>query len=334
MRITFDELVKVFAEKLEKRGVPREDALLAGQNLAQNSLDGIYSHGANRFPRLVSYIDKGYIDPKAKAEKVASFGAYEQWDGHLALGMVSAKIAMDRAIEIAKQYGIGLVAIRNTNHWMRGGYYGWQAADQGMIGICWTNTQPNMPAWGAKDRRIGNNPFVMAVPRKNGEHIVLDSAMSQFSYGKIEMTKFEGKQLPVPGGFDEEGNMTTDPGAIEKTWRVLPVGYWKGSGMSILLDLVAAILAGGNTVTDIGRMTSDEYGLSQVLIAIDPERFNAPGFTEEAINRVIDDVTSSVPATEGKAVRYPGQNSLATRRKNLEEGIPVLDNIWEQISAL
>ena len=334
MRITFDELVKVFAEKLEKRGVPREDALLAGQILAQNSLDGIYSHGVNRFPRLVSYIDKGYIDPKAKAEKVASFGAYEQWDGHLALGMVSAKIAMDRAIEIAKQYGIGLVAIRNTNHWMRGGYYGWQAADQGMIGICWTNTQPNMPAWGAKDRRIGNNPFVMAVQRKNEEHIVLDSAMSQFSYGKIEMTKFEGKQLPVPGGFDEEGNMTTDPGAIEKTWRVLPVGYWKGSGMSILLDLVAAILAGGNTVTDIGRMTSDEYGLSQVLIAIDPERFNAPGFTEEAINRVIEDVTSSVPATEGKAVRYPGQNSLATRRKNLEEGIPVLDNIWEQISAL
>lgn len=207
MRITFDELVKVFAEKLEKRGVPREDALLAGQILAQNSLDGIYSHGVNRFPRLVSYIDKGYIDPKAKAEKVASFGAYEQWDGHLALGMVSAKIAMDRAIEIAKQYGIGLVAIRNTNHWMRGGYYGWQAADQGMIGICWTNTQPNMSAWGAKDRRIGNNPFVMAVPRKNGEHIVLDSAMSQFSYGKIEMTKFEGKQLPVPGGFDEEGNI-------------------------------------------------------------------------------------------------------------------------------
>ena len=334
MRITFDELVEVFAEKLEKRGVPREDALLAGQILAQNSLDGIYSHGVNRFPRLVSYIDKGYIDPKAKAEKVASFGAYEQWDGHLALGMVSAKIAMDRAIEIAKQYGIGLVAIRNTNHWMRGGYYGWQAADQGLIGICWTNTQPNMPAWVAKDRRIGNNPFVMAVPRKNGEHIVLDSAMSQFSYGKIEMTKFEGKQLPVPGGFDEEGNMTTDPGAIEKTWRVLPVGYWKGSGMSILLDLIAAILAGGNTVTDIGRMTSDEYGLSQVLIAIDPERFNAPGFTEEAINRVIEDVTSSVPATEGKAVRYPGQNSLATRRKNLEEGIPVLDNIWEQISAL
>ena len=174
----------------------------------------------------------------------------------------------------------------------------------------------------------------MSVPRENGEHIVLDSAMSQFSYGKIEMTKFEGKKLPVPGGFDEDGNMTTDPSAIEKTWRVLPIGYWKGSGMSILLDLIASILAGGNTVTDIGKMSSDEYGLSQVLIAIDPERFNSKEFVEDAINRVIEDVTSSIPATEGKAVRYPGQNSLAIRRKNMEEGIPGLDNVWEQINNL
>ncbi|MBQ0070879.1 MAG: 3-dehydro-L-gulonate 2-dehydrogenase [Spirochaetales bacterium] len=334
MNIKFDELVNVFAQKLENKGVSHEDAVLAGEILAQNSADGVYSHGVNRFPRVMSYIDKGYIDPKAKCEKVESFGSFERWDGHLALGMVNAKHAMDRAIELAKQNGIGLVAIKNTNHWMRGGSYGWQAADAGCIGMCWTNTQPNMPAWGAKDRRIGNNPFVIAVPRENGEHVVLDCAMSQFSYGKIEMTKFQGKQLPVPGGFDEEGNMTTDPAAIEKTWRVMPVGYWKGSGMSILLDLVASILAGGNTVTDIGRMSSDEYGLSQVLIAIDPTKMNEPGFTENIIKTVVEDVAASIPAEEGKAVRCPGQNSLKTRRENMVNGIPVLDSVWEQIMAL
>lgn len=334
MVVKFDELVKVFADRFEKRGVSHEDAVLAGQLLAQNSADGVYSHGVNRFPRVISYIEKGYIDPKAKYEKVASVGSFERWDGHLALGMVNAKHAMDRAIELAKENGIGLVAIKNTNHWMRGGTYGWQAADAGCIGMCWTNTQPNMPAWGAKDRRIGNNPFVIAVPRENGEHVVLDCAMSQFSYGKIEMTKFQGKQLPVPGGFDEEGNMTTDPAAIEKTWRVMPVGYWKGSGMSILLDLVASILAGGNTVTDIGRMSSDEYGLSQVLIAIDPSKMNDPGFTENIIKTVVEDVAASIPAEEGKAVRYPGQNSLKTRRENMENGIPVIDSVWEQIMAL
>ncbi|MCF0261492.1 MAG: 3-dehydro-L-gulonate 2-dehydrogenase [Sphaerochaetaceae bacterium] len=334
MVVKFDELVKVFAEKFEKKGVSHEDAVLAGTILAQNSADGVYSHGVNRFPRVMSYIDKGYIDPKAKCEKVDSIGSFERWDGHLALGMVNAKLAMDRAIELAKQHGIGLVAIKNTNHWMRGGTYGWQAADAGCIGMCWTNTQPNMPAWGAKDRRIGNNPFVIAVPRESGEHVVLDCAMSQFSYGKIEMTKFEGKQLPVPGGFDEEGNMTTDPAAIEKTWRVMPVGYWKGSGMSILLDLVAAILAGGNSVTDIGKMSSDEYGLSQVLIAIDPSKMNEPGFTEALIKRVVEDIAASIPAEEGKAVRYPGQNSLKTRRENMKNGIPVLDSVWETIMAL
>ena len=83
--------------------------------------------------------------------------------------------------------------------------------------------------------------------------------MSQFSYGKIEMTKFEGKQLPVPGGFDEEGNMTTDPGAIEKTWRVLPVGYWKGSGMSILLDLIAD---GTQEKADQNRSHRDQKSLA------------------------------------------------------------------------
>lgn len=191
-----------------------------------------------------------------------------------------------------------------------------------------------MPAWGAKDRRIGNNPFIISVPRENGEHVVVDMAMSQFSYGKIEMTKLEGKQLPVAGGFDEDGNMTTDPAAIEKTWRVMPVGYWKGSSLSILLDLTAAILSGGNSVSDIGKMSSDEYGLSQVLIAIDPSKMNTSSFQEDLINRVLEDIKSSIPATEGKEVRYPGQNSLKIRRENTKNGIPVLDSVWNQIISL
>lgn len=334
MTIFYDELVKVFKEKLMEKGVNEEDALLAGEILAQNSLDGVYSHGVNRFPRVMSYIDKGYIKTDAKAEKIDSFGSFERWDGHLALGMVNAKRAMDRAIELAKSNGIGLVAIKNTNHWMRGGTYGWQAADNGCIGILWTNTQPNMPAWGAKDRRIGNNPFIISVPRENGEHVVVDMAMSQFSYGKIEMTKLEGKQLPVAGGFDEDGNMTTDPAAIEKTWRVMPVGYWKGSSLSILLDLTAALLAGGNSVSDIGKMSEDEYGLSQVLIAIDPSKMNSSAFQEDLIKRVLDDIHSSIPAIDGKEVRYPGQNSLKIRRENTKNGIPVLDSVWNQIISL
>ncbi|MBR1938462.1 MAG: 3-dehydro-L-gulonate 2-dehydrogenase [Spirochaetales bacterium] len=332
MTVRYEELVNVFIEKLMKKGVDEKEAAICATLMAQNSLDGVYSHGVNRFARVIDYIDKGYIDPKARPEKIAAIGSFERWDGKLALGPNNAAKAMDRAIEIAREQGIGIVAIRNTNHWMRGGSYGWQAVDNGMIGICWTNTMPNMPAWGAKDNRIGNNPFVLAVPRENGEHVVVDTAMSQFSYGKLEMMALENKELPVYGGYDEEGKLSRDPGSIFKTRRVLPIGFWKGSGLSILLDLIASILSDGNCVSDVGTKKA-EYGLSQVLIAIDP-KCGKDSYNSALVERIIESVTSSIPSEEGHEVRYPGQNSIRTRRKNLENGIPVVDSIWERILSL
>ena len=132
---------------------------------------------------------------------------------------------------------------------MRGGTYGWQAADAGLIGICWTNTMPNLPPWGATEPCIGNNPLVIAVPRAKGQ-VVLDMAMSQFSYGALESYRTRGQMLPVDGGFDEHGNLTRDPAAIESTQRLLPVGYWKGSGLAVVLDMVAAMLALTRTRAD------------------------------------------------------------------------------------
>jgi 3-dehydro-L-gulonate 2-dehydrogenase len=118
----------------------------------------------------------------------------------------------------------------------------------GNDGICWTNTPPNLPPWGDKVPRLGNNPLVVAVPRKLG-HVVLDMAMSQFSYGALTTHIKRGEMLPVDGGFDLDGNLTRDPGAIESSQRPLPIGYWKGSGFSLVLDLVAAMMAGGLATT-------------------------------------------------------------------------------------
>jgi 3-dehydro-L-gulonate 2-dehydrogenase len=331
MRVKFEDMLNEFKRILVKKGMNEKDAYISAKLFAENSLDGVYSHGINRFPRVISYIEKGFIDVNAKAEKVDGFGCFERWNGNLAMGNVNAKLCMDRAIELAKEFGVGVVAIGNTNHWMRGGAYGWQAADAGCVGICWTNTMPNMPAWGAKDRRIGNNPFIMAIPRSNGEHVVVDAAMSQFSYGKIEEHKLKGAQLPVVGGYDSEGNVTTDPVEIEKTWRVLPIGFWKGSGMSIALDLIATVLSGGLSTTEIGKKSEDEYGLSQVLIAIDPSKFNTPELTDEMISNVIVDIKASEPVTEGGRISYPGERTVITRKENLEKGIPVIESIWNEI---
>src|SRR5207245_1614278 len=120
---------------------------------------------------------------------VVARGALERWDGRRGAGMLNAARATDRAVTLARTHGVGVVALGNTNHWMRGGGYGWRAADAGVVLLCWTNTLPNLPPWvpnGSAPPRLGNNPLVVAVPRADGRHVVLDMAMSQFSFGALE----------------------------------------------------------------------------------------------------------------------------------------------------
>ena len=335
MRVFYEEMKEKLQSILVKNGFDEKRAEESAKNFADSSLDGVYSHGYQRFPRVIDYIQKGYIDVNAVPEKITGFGAVERWDGHLGMGNLNAKMAMQRAVELAAQLGIGMVAMSNTNHWMRGGAYGWQAAEAGCIGICWTNTCPNMPAWGAIDGRIGNNPFVLAVPDQNGDHVVVDTAMAQYSYGKLSVCRQNGEKLPYPGGYDEEGNLTCDPAAIEKTRRVVPIGYWKGSGLSIVLDLIGGILTLGRTVTKVGQECESEYGLTQVFIAIRPEVLNQdPDKAQEILNETLKDIQASIPEKEGHTVRYPGQGTLIRRRENLKNGIPVNEEIWKKICEL
>lgn len=190
---------------------------------------------------------------------------------------------------------------------------------------------PNMPAWGGVDCRIGNNPFILAVPKEGG-HLMMDGAMSQFSYGKLETTRLAGKKLPVIGGYDTNGNLTDDPGEIEKSRRLIPMGYWKGSGMSILLDMIVTILSDGNSVCEVGKLGSDEYALSQIFIAIDADR--STDRREALLDAIIEDVKSSIPVSEKSSPRIPNERSNRVREENLEKGIPVDERVWETILAL
>ncbi|PYU68116.1 MAG: 3-dehydro-L-gulonate 2-dehydrogenase, partial [Acidobacteria bacterium] len=237
MRIPYDELFDGLLRVLLKLGFEQQRARLCARLFTDASRDGVYSHGLNRFPQFVRMIQTGVIAVDAEPELVTSFGSLERWDGKSGPGTLNAYRCMDRAIARSRQQGIGCVALANTNHWMRGGSYGWQAADAGVIGICWTNTMANLPPWGASDPRVGNNPVIIAVPRGKG-HVVLDMAMSQFSYGALASYRMRGEPLPVEGGFDAAGWLTRDPVAIEASRRPLPIGYWKGSGLALMLDLV------------------------------------------------------------------------------------------------
>jgi 3-dehydro-L-gulonate 2-dehydrogenase len=329
MRIPFPLLKAEFKRVLLSLNFTDDKAEQCATIFAENSRDGVYTHGLNRFPTFVQHVKDGLVKPGNQPTKEGGFGAIEQWDGKLGPGMLNARFCMDRAVALANDNGIGCVAVKNTNHWMRGGTYGWQAADAGYIGICFTNTIANLPPWGGLEPRLGNNPLVIAVPRKEG-HVVLDMAISQYSVGKLNQYKNNNEMLPLPGGYDNAGNLSTDPAAILQSTRLLPVGFWKGSGLSMVLDLLATMLSGGNSTAKITQ-SGAESGVSQVFICIKP---SSDQQTATLIEEIIAYSKTSRPEHEAATISYPGENTLKTRKRNLSEGVSVDERIWEVVKAL
>jgi 3-dehydro-L-gulonate 2-dehydrogenase len=332
LRIPYQELFDALLRVLLKLEFTPERARLCAQLFADTTRDGVYSHGLNRFPRFVSMVRNGYIDVHAVPALVTASGPLERWDGKLGPGNLNARHGMERAIALGRKHGMGCVALANTNHWMRGGSYGWQAADAGVIGICWTNTLPNLPPWGASDPRVGNNPLVIAVPRTEG-HVVLDMAMSQFSYGALASYRARGELLPVDGGFDQQGRLTRVPAEIEASNRPLPIGFWKGSGLALMLDLLAAMLSGGKATHQIIADPNRENGQSQVFVT-----FNVSSLDRvNSVPRIADQVIEYFrlpPNSHQERIRYPGYRVLITRRDNLANGIPVEPSVWQQLDSL
>jgi 3-dehydro-L-gulonate 2-dehydrogenase len=320
-----------FREKLLKHGVSEERSDIMATIFTESTIDGVYTHGVNRFPRFIDFIHKGCMDIHAEPQLVKKTHAIEQWDGHHGAGIINALKATDRAIALAKEFGIGCVALRNTNHWMRAGTYGWRAARAGCIMICTTNTTTNMPAWGSTEKKLGNNPLVIAIPHEE-EAIVLDMAMAQYSYGSLELADLKGETMRTLAGYDTSGNLTDIPGEVLKTERTLPMGFWKGAGLSFMLDLLVALLSDGKAVSDISKHAI-EYDLSQIFITIDPSKFDVMDHMYSHINEIIATYKNSVD-TEGRPLVYPGERVVSTRAHNKAHGIEVLNSVWDQILAL
>ncbi len=326
MRIPFDELKAEFKRILIQLNFTEPKADQCAQTFAENSRDGVYTHGLKRFPSFVEYIKEGLVNPDAEPTKEGGLGAIEQWNGNFGPGILNAYFCMGRAITLANENGIGCVALKNTNHWMRGGTYGRQAADAGYISICFTNTIANLPPWGGLDPRLDNNPLVVAVPRKGG-HVVLDMAISQYAYGRLEQAKALNETLPLPGGYDKDGNLSTDPAAIIESQRTLPIGFWKGSGLALVLDLMATLLSGGNSTAKITE-GAKESGASQVFICIKPT-YGAQ--TDNLIEEIINYTKTSTPVDNNVPISYPGENTLKTREESLKKGVWVDEQIWAQV---
>ncbi len=332
MKVSYEELKAEFKRVLLSRNVREEIAEQCATVFADTTETGGYSHGVNRFPRFIQQLENGDIDPEAEPTKILSLGAIEQWDAHQAIGNLTAKKMMDRAIELASQNGVGIVALRNANHWMRGGSYGWQAAEKGYIGICWTNALAVMPPWGAKECRIGTNPLIIAVP--TNPITMVDMSCSMYSYGMLEVHRLQGRQTFVDAGFDDEGNPTRDPATVEKNRRLMPMGFWKGSGLSIVLDMIATLLSNGLSTAAVTEDKDDEYCVSQVFIAIEVDRLIDGKTKDEKLARIMDYVKTAERADPNVEIRLPGHEFTAILAENKANGIPVDDTVWAKLKSL
>lgn len=323
--ISEQKLKDTFKTILMSRNVEKQEADEIATVFTCNARDGVISHSVSRFPLMMEYLDKEIIKPGVKPTLVSSFGALEKWEAGFGFGITSAKHCMCRAMELAKQYGIGLTVSVHSNHWMRPGYYGHMAADKGLIGICWTTTKKNLVPWGADEPAVGNNPLVIAVPREKG-NVVFDSSMAQYSWGQISENAADGKKLPTLGGYDQNGNLTDDPQEILKTFKAMSAGFWKGTALSIILESAACTIGQSDTVRDNDHYGDIETNMTQVFLAINPKAINGT-YSDDKTDRIISRLRE-------KGVRYPGEKAAKHREQSESKGIQIPKRAWEKLLTL
>ncbi|MBR1919906.1 MAG: Ldh family oxidoreductase [Spirochaetales bacterium] len=322
--MSVEEMTEVFQCILEKHGVCAQEAGSIANVFGCNASHGVLSHSVNRFPLMVKYLDDGLIKAGLEPERISGFKSVERWNARFGFGITSASFSMKRAMDLAREYGSGVVTTIHSNHWMRGGYYGHLAAENGFIGLCWTITGRNLVPWGASEPMIGNNPFVIAVPRKKG-NLVFDSSMAQYSWGQIGEYQRRGEKLPSFGGYDSDGNLTDDPSLLLESFKALPAGLWKGSALSIILEAAACSLGQSRTVSEMELSNIVETDMTQVFMAIDPRAVCEGCEFDAEVDRIVESLHGC------SSTRYPGERAKKNSDRAREEGVPIPEESWNKV---
>ena len=330
--IEFEEMRDTLESILVSESVPAANAELCARVISESTFDGVFSHGIFSFIPLIESLRSRKVDACSTPAMAHASGAFEIWDGGYGIGIVQSTHCTERAIALAKVNGIGCVGLKNTSHWLRAGSYAWQAVRKGYALICWTNTISNMPGWGASVKSVGNNPIAIGVPHPESP-IVLDMAMSQYALGSMKRYAENGEELPVPGGFDANGVMSRDAAAIMESGRVLPAGFWKGSGLAIALDALAAIITGGRATCDYDEM-GVERGVSQVFLAFDAGHGIGSGAAESIVARITAAITDAPGLDPDAPPKYPGAGALERRNRHMKTGVPIESELWDRILRL
>ncbi|WP_419898978.1 Ldh family oxidoreductase [Roseomonas sp. USHLN139] len=329
-------LLAFATDSYRRAGLGEAEAALCADTLVQADLWGHQSHGVMRLPWYVARLQSGACRAEATPTVVVDAGAIAVVDGQDGMGQVMAGFAVGEAVRRAKAHGVGVVALRHSGHFGTAMYFTRQIAAAGCIGFLTTTASPSMAPWGGRDKRIGNNPWSWAAPVRQGRPpMVLDIANSGVARGKVYLAQKRGEAIPPGWALDADGRPTTDPAAaIEGI--ILPMAGHKGSGIAVMMDVLAGVLPGGVFGAGVvGPYRAEgRSGAGQLMIALDIARFLP---LEEFCARMQALVAElkSVPRAEGvEEIFHPGEIEARAEERQRREGILLPDDTRAALRVL
>jgi LDH2 family malate/lactate/ureidoglycolate dehydrogenase len=295
-------------EVLATLGVPVEDGRLVADSLVQADLWGHQSHGFLRLPWYTARLRSGAMAARTAPEVLSDTGPLMLLDGRDGIGQVLAERARSLAVERARRFGVGVVGVRNSNHFGTAMYFTRRAAADGCVGVLTTNASPAMAPWGGREKVLGTNPWSIAAPGPGGRVVAVDIANTAVARGKIYLAKNRGEPIPETWALRPDGAPTTD--AAEGVLGVLlPMAGHKGYAITFLMDVLSGALTGSGVGTDVHGPYEAESrsGCGHLFLALDPAAFGDPAGYATRVERLLDQV-KAVPLAQGfDEVFYPGE---------------------------
>ena len=308
LRISAEDLRTFGADVLGVLGVPEDDARLVADSLVQADLWGHQSHGFLRLPWYAARLRSGAMVARTDPEVLSDTGPLLMLDGRDGIGQVLADRARALAVERARRFGVGVVGVRNSNHFGTAMYFTRRAARDGCVAILTTNASPAMAPWGGREKVLGTNPWSIAAPGGDGRVVAVDIANTAVARGKIYLAKNRGEPIPETWALSPDGAPTTD--AAEGVLGViLPMAGHKGYAITFLMDVLSGALTGSGVGTDV-RGPYEPEGSSRcghLFLALDPAAFGDPAEYRGRVERLVEQV-KDVPLAQGfDEVFYPGE---------------------------
>jgi LDH2 family malate/lactate/ureidoglycolate dehydrogenase len=335
MKIEQEKLKGVAIAILKGFHAGDEEAALVAECLVHADRRGIDTHGVYYLTLLAKRVEEGMIRIPTLIEVVSDESATALIDGGDGLGQVAAHRAMEMSIEKARKFGMGSVAVRNTNHIGILAFYTLRIAQQGMVGMVMCNGAASMPPWGGAEAFFGTNPLSIAVPNGSGEPVVLDMSSSLVARGKIRRAERLKEPIPTGWALDQNGEPTTDPSEAMKG-TLVPIGGPKGYGLALMVDVLAGLLSGSQFGPQVKTFHQPlgPTGVGVFIMAIDINRFMPLHQFKGLMQSYGDSIKKSRKAKGVSRIYLPGEIEFEKEKKNMAEGIELSDSVASSLNQL